>query len=236
MRKFLRSAEPGSEQALAADERRYTRIKQLFSIACTNLARLVSYQRASACIRGQLLLIVLCVPAFAADITYWIQPCTNPATRCVEGDSQLARWALEAWERVSDGKLHFVETDRAKATFRMVWSLPARGVYGETVPIEVDGVRGAQMNLRVEDGFTKDKLLHDTIVYLTCVHESGHALGLGHTSNFDDIMYSFQFGGDIDEYFGRYRRLLTTRDDIRKNTGIAAADRNRLLNRSLTIR
>ena len=167
--------------------------------------------------------------AQAEDIRYWIQPCTNPATRCKDGDTDLAKWALEAWERVSDGKLHFIESERSKAAFRMVWALPARGVYGETVPIEVDGVRGAQMNLRVEDGFTKDKLLHDTIVYLTCVHESGHALGMPHTSDFDTIMYSFQFGGDIDEYFGRYRRKLTSHEDVRKYTGISPADRTKLL-------
>jgi hypothetical protein len=167
--------------------------------------------------------------AHAADIPYWISPCNNPATRCVEGDSELARWALEAWERVSDKRLHFVEADRPNALFQMVWALPARGVYGETLPIEVHGARGARMDLRVEDGFTKDRLLHDTIVYLTCVHEAGHALGLPHTANFDDIMYSFQHGGDIDEYFGRYRRKLATREDIRKYSGVSPADRARLL-------
>jgi hypothetical protein len=179
---------------------------------------------------GSLLCNVIGI-ALAADKTYWISPCTNPATRCVAGDVDLARWALEAWERVSEGRLHFVEADRANALFRLVWALPARGVYGETVAIEVNGARGAQLNLRVEDGFTKDKLLRDTIVYLTCVHEAGHALGLGHTVNFDDIMYSFQHGGDIDEYFGRYRRKLTIRDDIRKNSGISPADRTRFLER-----
>jgi hypothetical protein len=161
--------------------------------------------------------------------TYWISPCNNPATRCVEGDVDLARWALEAWERASDGRLHFVAAERSAALFRLVWALPARGVYGETVPIDVNGVRGAQLNLRVEDGFTKDKLLRDTIVYLTCVHEAGHALGLGHSANFDDIMYTFQRGGDIDEYFGRYRRKLTNRDDIRRYSGISPADRARLI-------
>jgi hypothetical protein len=175
------------------------------------------------------LVTVFASAAHASDISYWISPCNNPATRCVEGDSELARWALEAWERVAGKRLHFVEADRASARFRMVWALPARGVYGETVPIEVNGVRGAQMNLRVEDGFTKDRLLHDTIVYLTCVHEAGHALGLPHTSNFDDIMYSFQYGGDIDEYFGRFRRKLTVREDIRKYAGISPADRARFL-------
>ena len=74
-----------------------------------------------------------------------------------------------------------------------------------------------------------DRLLRDAIVYLTCLHESGHALGLSHTKAFADIMYSFQYGGDIDEYFGRYRRKLQTRADIAKNSGMSAEDRARLL-------
>ena len=74
-----------------------------------------------------------------------------------------------------------------------------------------------------------DRLLRDAIVYLTCLHESGHALGLSHTAVFADIMYSFQFGGDIHEYFGRYRRKLATRDDIAKYSGMSEADRARLI-------
>jgi hypothetical protein len=38
-------------------------------------------------------------------------------------------------------------------------------------------------------------------------------------------MYSFRYGGDITEYFGRYRRLLKTRGDIAKHAGISDADR-----------
>jgi predicted Zn-dependent protease len=72
-------------------------------------------------------------------------------------------------------------------------------------------------------------MMRDTIVYLTCLHESGHALGLRHTREFADIMYNFQFGGDIAEYFGRYRRKLTTREDIRTNSGMSPADRAHLL-------
>jgi predicted Zn-dependent protease len=74
----------------------------------------------------------------------------------------------------------------------------------------------------------QDPLLRDTIVYLTCLHETGHALGLQHTAAFADIMYSFQYGGDIPEYFGRYRRLLLARGDIRKHAGMSADDRKRI--------
>jgi hypothetical protein len=165
-----------------------------------------------------------------ADTSYWIEPCTDPETSCVAGDVQLARWAFEAWQEASGGRLHFVlAEDRAHALIRVVWATPAQGLYGEAVPIDVNGRRGAQIYVSIADGGTKDRLLRDTIVYLTCLHESGHALGLPHTDRFEDIMYSFQYGGDIAEYFGRYRRKLLVREDIRKNSGISPADRAHLI-------
>lgn len=162
--------------------------------------------------------------AAAADLPYWIEPCTHPQTGCVANDVELARWALEAWQNASHGALRMVAADRDQALLRMTWALPQQGLYGETMPIEVHGLAGAQINIRIEDPHTRDALLRDTIVYLTCLHESGHALGLKHTDQFDDIMYSFQYGGDITEYFARYRRKLKVRADIRKNAGLSAAD------------
>ena len=144
-------------------------------------------------------------------------------------DVELARWALETWQAASGGNLQFVQAkDKASALLRIVWAGPNDGLYGEAVPILVNGRRGSQLNVRISEGDSKDRLLRDTIVYLTCLHESGHALGLPHTAQFADIMYSFQFGGDIAEYFNRYRRKLSTRDDIRKNSGLSDADRARL--------
>jgi len=149
---------------------------------------------------------------------------------CNAGDSDLARWALEAWAKASGGQLHFVETrERANALLRVLWADKNSGLYGEAVSINVNGRRGAELHILIAEPPGNDRLLRDAIVYLTCLHESGHALGLPHTRAFADIMYSFQFGGDIEEYFGRYRRKLTTREDIRKNSGMSTADRDALL-------
>jgi hypothetical protein len=168
--------------------------------------------------------------AVAADTSFYLEPCTDPATGCEPGDLDLARWALDSWQKASQGKLHFIETkDQANALFRFVWSSPEGGLFGETVPIDVHGKPGARIYIVNQTRGISDHLLRDTIVYLTCLHESGHALGLSHTDQFADIMYYFGYGGDINEYFGRYRRKLVAREDIRNNPGLSAADVRRLL-------
>src|SRR3984957_14081077 len=82
-------------------------------------------------------------PLAAADTSFYIAPCTDPASGCEPGDLDLARWALQSWQTASGGKLHFVETkDESSALFRFVWASPSGGLYGETVPIDVHGQRG----------------------------------------------------------------------------------------------
>lgn len=166
--------------------------------------------------------------------TYWIQPCSAEVAKesgCQAGDPQLGTWALEAWQRAAGQVIALKPAANEQAArLRIYWSSGRSQLYGEARPILVNGSRGAEVY--VLPGMAKageDALMRDTVVYLTCLHESGHGLGLAHTRQFDDIMYSFQFGGDIAEYFGRYRRQLSRREDIPKHTGMSGADREALL-------
>ncbi|MDE3167235.1 MAG: hypothetical protein KGN36_15635 [Acidobacteriota bacterium] len=154
-----------------------------------------------------------------ADLAYWVEPCTRAETGCKPADPELAGWAMEAWQAAGGGSLKLRRAAQMDgARIRIHWISGREGLYGET--------RGGDVYVRPEPG---TGLRRDAIVYLTCLHESGHALGLRHTADFGDIMYDFQYGGDITEYFGRYIRQLTRRRDIRKISGISLNDRAQLM-------
>ena len=178
--------------------------------------------------------------AYGIDLRYWIEPCTRPETSCQKADVQLAEWAMQAWQSASNGTLKLEKIEQlSRANIRVHWADSEQGQYGETRGFVADGMRGAEVYVRPDlramgpDIFaaaSKDVLMRDTIVYLTCLHETGHALGLSHTADFLDIMYFFGYDrGDVREYFGRYRRKLSARADIVKNSGISPQDQMRLI-------
>lgn len=153
-------------------------------------------------------------------------------------DAQLARWALEDWSRALDGQLRFhVVDDEGAATIRVRFVPPGGGQYGEMLQLRIGEKRGAAVFVRpdtealgsvIAGRAARDPLYRETIVYLTCVHELGHALGLAHTSDYADIMYAFGFGGDVEEYFMRFRRQIDVRDDLRGLSGLSDSDRARV--------
>jgi hypothetical protein len=172
----------------------------------------------------------------ALTVTYFIGP-GEAESRFREADRELASWAIGAWERAAGGALSFVPGTEEEAVLRVYWVPAAAGQYGEMRPVLVNGQPGAAVYIRPDTDSLgpeiggrarTDELFRDTVVYLTCLHEIGHALGLAHTAEFDDVMYSFGFGGDIPAFFGRYREQLATRADIEKVSGLSPGDVARL--------
>jgi hypothetical protein len=168
-----------------------------------------------------------------------VEPCEEPSRQqCRAGDEQLAEWALGAWQKAGEGRLQFKRVgSRSEARLFFLWAGGRDGLYGEARPVRIQGQPGAvifilgdtsQLSAEMQAEARRDPLLRETIVYLTCLHESGHALGMRHSADFLDVMYTFSLGGDTNEYFGRYRRKLRQRADLERAEAWSAQDQQRL--------
>ena len=170
-------------------------------------------------------------------LTYYVAT-GAPGSGFRAGDRDLAAWAFDLWARSAAGGLQVAAASSADAaTVRLYWASANGSTYGETRRVMVNGRRGAEVFVMPDvEGLSRDiagraavdSLWRDLIVFMTCVHEIGHALDLDHTADARDIMYTFSYGGDIVEYFDRYRRQIKTRADLRSLSVLSAADVQRL--------
>lgn len=157
----------------------------------------------------------------------------DPAAGSRPGDRDLALRALEAWAGLASPPVGLVPAPEESAALRVYWLPAGAGLYGEMRAREVDGRPAADVFVHPDTdalgpdialAARADPLFRDAVVYLTCVHELGHAFGLDHTASFADIMYSFVYGGDILAYFMRFREKLGTPEDIAAASPFSDAD------------
>jgi hypothetical protein len=157
-----------------------------------------------------------------AVISVWID--TRNSVPDVES---LVSRALTTWTHAAAGRFALQRARDANSAVVHIRFADADGIYGETSP-HIDRRTGTIDAAEVVIAATVagDSLRQRVVIYLTALHELGHALGLPHTNSFDDIMYAFRRPDDGERYFGAFQRRLGSADDIGtpRATGLSPAD------------
>lgn len=164
-------------------------------------------------------------------IRVWIDTVDSPPN----GETLVER-AMRTWTRAAEGRFTLERVTEVRgagapgvvrdAAVR-VHFMAADYRYGVTAP-RVDRQTGlivrAEVAVAADAGRTP--LERSIIVYLTALHELGHAIGLEHTTDISTIMYLFREPGDGDRFFGAYAKRVRSLDDIgsEQATGLSPDD------------
>jgi hypothetical protein len=157
-----------------------------------------------------------------AVIPVWVETVEAPPFAAALVGQALATWTHAAAGRFVLREASARDTARIRVRFAR-----ADGLYGEAAP-RIDPSTGmiGSADVLIAGDVPGDAMRQRIVIYLTALHELGHAIGLPHTAAFDDIMYSFRRPDDGERYFGAYQRRLRTAADIGSPhaTGLSSAD------------
>jgi hypothetical protein len=157
-----------------------------------------------------------------AVIFVWIDPHTAPS-----GGDALVERAMSTWTQAAGGHFTLKKTTDTNVALVRVGFVGGDGIYGETRP-RIDRRTGTidEAEVHINRDVAGDALDQRIILYLTALHELGHALGLPHSDDFGTIMYRFRRADDGERYFEAYRQRLRSGDDVgsARATGLAPGD------------